>query len=139
MMLHVAMAGCYTQPWLVLQRAIPNGVRVVLVPESGISEKAMDTLGRALGQHPRVLFFAVHICVGDHSKPGVLKDCNAAEARVCGTQTPPERRLCHTLELPMLRPSHSRYTVDGDGLQLCTWYKAASKPQQACADHSARL
>lgn len=36
-----------------------KGVRVVLVPESTLTDKGMDALGRALGQHPRVLFYAV--------------------------------------------------------------------------------
>ncbi len=36
-----------------------KGVRVVLVPESTLTGKGMDALGRALGQHPRVLFYTV--------------------------------------------------------------------------------
>ena len=31
----------------------------VIVPEGGLSDKGMDALGRALGQHPRIIFFAV--------------------------------------------------------------------------------
>ena len=42
------------------QEAIPEGARIVLLPESSLSEIGLDSLGRALGQHPRMLFFAVN-------------------------------------------------------------------------------
>ena len=38
-----------------------RGPRLVMVPESGISEAGLDALARALSQHPRMLFFAVNV------------------------------------------------------------------------------
>ena len=40
-------------------QAMSHGARTIIVPQGGLSDKGMDALGRALGQHPRILFFAV--------------------------------------------------------------------------------
>ena len=41
-------------------QAMSQGARTVVVPEGGLSDKGMDALGRALGQHPRIIFLAVY-------------------------------------------------------------------------------
>ena len=53
---HVAQHAAY-----MMQVPDMRGPRIVMVPESGISEAGLDALGRALSQHPRMLFFAVNI------------------------------------------------------------------------------
>ncbi len=40
----------------------------MLLPESSLSENSLDSLGRALGQHPRMLFFAVNHALGPDAK-----------------------------------------------------------------------
>ena len=48
-------------------QAMSQGARTVVVPEGGLSDKGMDALGRALGQHPRIIFFAVYDWRGEAS------------------------------------------------------------------------
>ena len=48
-------------------QAMSHGARTVIVPQGGLSDKGMDALGRALGQHPRMLFFAVYDWRGEAS------------------------------------------------------------------------
>ena len=48
-------------------QALSQGARTVIVPEGGLSDKGMDALGRALGQHPRIIFFAVYDWRGEAS------------------------------------------------------------------------
>ena len=38
-----------------------RGARIVMVPESSLSEAGLDALARALSHHPRMLFFAVNV------------------------------------------------------------------------------
>ncbi len=54
-LVHTQHAECIVQ--------VPEmrGPRIVMVPDSGISEAGLDALGRALSQHPRMLFFAINI------------------------------------------------------------------------------
>ena len=95
-------------------QAMSQGARTVVVPEGGLSDKGMDALGRALGQHPRIIFFAVYDWRGEAST--LPAECRRALALAQGEKETQAAVLDGWHLLICLQRMHARYRYEGPAI-----------------------